>query len=739
MLFRDLDIPKKLADALESQGFRELYPPQEAALPKALSGNSVVAAVPTASGKSMIGFIPALKTVMNRGGRVLYIVPLKALATEKRDDLSKFAGLGVRTVALTGDPDRDDDVGDADIVIATSEKADSMIRHGNRWLDRVRLLIADEVHMISDPGRGPTLEIAMTKMMSRVPGLQVIALSATISNSVDLAHWLNADLVRSDWRPTKLKQGVYLDGEIEFGDGSFVHVEGKDPVNAMVKQTIEDGGQCLVFVNSRRSAESVAYKLRSVLKTLVHVPLSPGEKSMLEGGAESTAVGRKLAECVECGSAFHHAGLDYNQRRMIEDGFKSRLIKCIVATPTLAAGINLPARRVVVRDTSRFDVNAGNVPISVMEVKQMCGRAGRPGYDPWGEAVLVAKSYDARDRLMDDYIFGDTERLTSKLGNEDTLRSHILGLIATEDANSPEEISEFLGKTFYGSTSDLWGMEQAVESVTDYLVENGMVEGGSILRATAFGKRVSDLYIDPRSAVILRKAVMRIDDDTEDLPIIHAAAATPDILGMYPKKADAERLKDLEMRYASDWLVDLDEEGENSYSAEDIHMANLKTAEVLWNWISEKSEDDITGTMGIGPGDIRARVDNADWILYGMSEIAYIFNPDAVTRIKPILKRMRYGIKEELIPLVSLRGIGRSRARLLYDSGFHSCNDIARADVENLSALQGIGKALARNLKEQVGAFADEQKPKFEFDMDDDEAEYMLERMAAELDPSEHP
>lgn len=739
MLFRDLDIPEKLADALESQGFRELYPPQEAALPKALSGNSVVAAVPTASGKSMIGFIPALKTVMNRGGRVLYIVPLKALATEKRDDLSKFAELGVRTVALTGDPDRDDDVGDADIVIATSEKADSMIRHGNRWLDRVRLLIADEVHMISDPGRGPTLEIAMTKMMSRVPGLQVIALSATISNSVDLAHWLNADLVRSDWRPTKLKQGVYLDGEIEFGDGSFVHVEGKDPVNAMVKQTIEDGGQCLVFVNSRRSAESVAYKLRSVLKSLVHVSLSTGEKSLLEGGAESTAVGRKLAECVECGSAFHHAGLDYNQRRMIEDGFKSRLIKCIVATPTLAAGINLPARRVVVRDTSRFDVNAGNVPISVMEVKQMCGRAGRPGYDPWGEAVLVAKSYDARDRLMDDYIFGDTEHLTSKLGNEDTLRSHILGLIATEDANSPEEISEFLGKTFYGSTSDLWGMEQAVESVTDYLVENGMVEGGSILRATAFGKRVSDLYIDPRSAVILRKAVMRIDDDTEDLPIIHAAAATPDILGMYPKKADAERLKALELRYAADWLVDLDEEGENSYSAEDIHMANLKTAEVLWNWISEKSEDDITGTMGIGPGDIRARVDNADWILYGMSEIAYIFNPDAVTRIKPILKRMRYGIKEELIPLVSLRGIGRSRARLLYDSGFHSCNDIARADVEELSSLQGIGKALARNLKEQVGVSVDEQKPKFEFDMDDDEAEYMLERMAAEFDPSEHP
>ncbi len=212
MKFRDLDIPERLKDALEEQGFNEMYPPQAEAIPKALTGKNLVAAVPTASGKSMIGFIPALNTVLTKNRRVLYIVPLKALAAEKRDDLAKFSKLGIQVVQTTGDPDRDDDVSGADIVIATSEKADSMIRHGNRWLDDLGMIIADEIHMIHDPGRGPTLEVAMTKFMRRNSHLQVIALSATISNSLDLALWLNAEHVKMDWRPTKLKEGVYFDG-----------------------------------------------------------------------------------------------------------------------------------------------------------------------------------------------------------------------------------------------------------------------------------------------------------------------------------------------------------------------------------------------------------------------------------------------------------------------------------------------------------------------------------------------
>lgn len=451
MRFRELDIPDVLKDALESGGYKEMYPPQEAALPIAVRGRSIVAAVPTASGKSLIGYIPILKTVIEKRRKALYIVPLKALATEKRDDLERFSSLGIRTVALTGDPDRDDDVRDADIVVATSEKADSMIRHGNPWLDGIGVLVADEVHMINDPGRGPTLEIAMTKLIRRCRGLQVIALSATISNAEDLAYWLEAELVRSDWRPTELKEGVYYERSIDFGNGTRTEVpESKDAVAAMVMQTLGEGGQCIVFVNSRRSAESVARNLAPVMRPRYGSVLPAARRKILEGSQETTQMGRTLADCFSGGVAFHHAGLEYAQRRMVEDEFRARTLKCIVATPTLAAGINLPARRVIVRDTSRFESNKGSVPLPVMEVKQMCGRAGRPGYDPWGEAVLVAKNVRDSGRLMDDYVNHDTERLLSKLGNMDTLRGHILSLVATEDACSPGEIKDFMDATFFG-------------------------------------------------------------------------------------------------------------------------------------------------------------------------------------------------------------------------------------------------------------------------------------------------
>ena len=737
MKFRDLDIPDALRDALEMQGFNEMYPPQAEAIPKALSGKNLVAAVPTASGKSLVGFIPALNMVLRKRSKVLYIVPLKALASEKRDDLAKFSDLGIRVVMTTGDPDRDDDVSDADIVIATSEKADSMIRHGNRWIDDLGLIIADEVHMIHDPGRGPTLEVAMTKFMHRNPGMQVIALSATISNAEDLAMWLDADLVRTDWRPTKLKEGVYYNQEIVFSDASSVEVPPEtDPIWAMIKQTVSDGGQVMVFVNSRRSTESVASKFSKKMLALTGSSITDSERQMLEGGADTTSVGVKLADCVACGIAFHHAGLDYKQRRAVEEGFRERRIKCIVATPTLAAGINLPARRVIVRDTTRFESNAGNVPIPVMEIKQMCGRAGRPGYDPWGEAVLIAKSYDDYEHLMDDYVCQDTERLTSKLGNEKTLRSHILGLIATGDADSEEGIAEFMHETFFGATSQLYGIERVIENVVDFLAEQGMVErNGDSIRILPFGKRVSDLYIDPWTAVILKKAVLKMDDDTDEFMVMQALACTPDVMGMYPKKSDTDMLELVDAEYDGKYLCTLiDECGGDGYeeASWDNHMADLKTAVLLRDWIDEVSEDVITDRMKIGPGDIRSRVDSADWILYSMNEIAFIFNPDASRTIKPLLTRVRYGVKEELIPLVSFRGVGRSRARTLLNAGIRNRTDIARWDVGALAALNRIGPSLAKSLKEQAGyGVRDEEPPREDYD---EETEHMLEKMAAEMD-----
>jgi len=698
----ELDISDDIAVALDKAGFVVLHPPQAEAIPIALRGRNLVAAIPTASGKSLIGYIPALKTVLTDHKKVLYIVPLKALAAEKKDDFDMFSYLGIRTHLSTGDLDSEDrGIEDADIVVATSEKADSMIRHGSRWIDRVGLIIADEIHMIHDPGRGPTLEVALTKLMRRNPDVQIIALSATVSNPIDLADWLDADLVRSEWRPIPLREGVYMDGEITFDDRTKVEVpvDGED-VWSLIKQTILMGGQCLVFVNSRRSTEALAVRYSPYMKRIGAPAIAEEDLAVLEQESESTSMAKKLASCIRNGMAFHNAGLTMRQRKFVERGFKRGNIKCIVATPTLAAGINLPARRVIIRDTTRFE-NGLNAPISVMEVKQMCGRAGRPGYDPYGEAILVAKNIKDQDHLMEDYIDHDTERLTSKLFSDRVLRGHILGLIATGDADSEESIIEFLKGTFYGATSSLFGVESVVSSVVSFLEREEMVEvDGERIRALPFGKRVSDLCIDPESASILRKAVLGIGRDTDPMLLLIAAAMTPDVMGSYPKKADEARIASVISDYEEDFLVDPDELDDYDY---EFFSSDVKSAIMVKDWIEETDEETMTDALGVGPGDIRAKIDMMDWIIYSMNEIALIFNPDASRVVKPLMVRIRYGVKEELSALVAFRGVGRSRARILFNKGLRDRSDIASASESEIAAIQGIGPALAHSLKEQAG------------------------------------
>ena len=699
MRTNELDLPDSIIAALENEGYIDLYPPQADALPYALEGRNVVVAAPTAGGKSLIGYAAALRTVLTNREKVLYIVPLKALAAEKRDDLERFSHLGFKVMMSTGDLDSEErGISGADIIVATSEKADSLLRHRSQWMEGVGLVIADEIHLIHDPSRGPTLEVALTKMMRRNPKMQIIALSATVSNSKDLAGWLNATLVRSDWRPTVLKEGVYFNDEITFKDSEPIAVDaGKDEIWGLIESTVKEGGQCLVFVNARRSTESLAVKYSKPMGKLFARDITDEEMDMLEGGSESTALGKKLSSCAAGGMAFHHAGLTYQQRRMTEDGFRDGKIKCIVATPTLAAGINLPARRVIVRDTKRFESNAGYAPISVMEIKQMCGRAGRPGYDDHGEAVLIAKTCYDKDHIMRDYINAESEDIISKLENESVLRGHILGLVATGDASSEEEIIDFLRSTFFGHRSKLHGAERVVGNAVNHLISEGMVVRGDGLTATPFGKRTSDLYIDPESAIILRDALKRMNNDTPELAVLHAVASTPDVLGLYPKKADGDLLKELADDYDGYFLTNTDD-----YDLVYFY-SDLKTAYLMLSWINEKSEESITEELGIGPGDIRSRVDTMEWILHAMNELSIIFTPEHTKRLRPLLTRVRYGIKAELSELTSFRGIGRSKARMLFNAGIRDRADVAAADADMMASLPRIGTSLARSLKEQAG------------------------------------
>jgi helicase len=209
-------VHQKLYSTLEKD-ITELRPAQQKAVGKGLlDGKSLLVCTPTASGKTLIAEIAAINAIYYNIGKAVYIVPLKALATEKYKDFKRKYP-DVRVALSIGDMDSGDQyLANYDFIITTSEKLDSLLRHHAPWLRDVKTVIIDEVHLLNDPGRGPTLEILITILKQVLKNIQIIALSATIGNPGELAQWLGAELVEDDWRPVELKQGIYLDGEIEF-------------------------------------------------------------------------------------------------------------------------------------------------------------------------------------------------------------------------------------------------------------------------------------------------------------------------------------------------------------------------------------------------------------------------------------------------------------------------------------------------------------------------------------------
>lgn len=708
MKIKKTSLTSDIQEILKEQGIEELYPPQAEALPYALEGKHLVLSIPTAAGKSLIAYLAIIQRLRQQPGKALYVVPLRALAREKYEDLQCFEKLGFKVGISTGDLDESDvRLTKYDIIVCTSEKADSLLRHGITWLDKVRILVIDEIHLIHDPTRGPTLEVIIARFKALNPHTQIIALSATIKNAVELADWLEAKLVQSEWRPVILKEGVFFQNTIKFNDGSVKKIEGdtKTALELLVEESLRGGGQTLVFVNNRKSTTSLALRLGDI----VSKNLDESEKkslkkivsSMKRSEIEIISVEHSLLACIEKGTAFHHAGLESSHRRLVEQGFKDHSIKCIVATPTLAAGVNIPARRVIIRDLWRYDENFGMTPIPILEYKQQAGRAGRPRYDTVGEAITIAKTSEQRDQIFYNYILASTEPIYSKLGTQAALRMHLLAAIATQFVKDAESMYRFIESTFYAYQADKYTIKNEVDNALEFLLENGFVDHIDIgYIATLFGTRTSSLYIDPLSAVRLKKALERsCDRDTDTLSFLHAICSTPDLRSLYLRGSDSwveEKIPQVQ----SQLLLDIPNPSSDDY---EWFLSDLKTAFLLQDWINEVPYDILVSKYNIWPGDVYNVVEIAEWLLHATQEYARMYNFSCVSDVGTLLVRVQNGCKEELLNLISLKGIGRVRARALYNEGFKTITDLREVPVERLAKIKMIGKAVATNIKQQIG------------------------------------
>ncbi len=682
---------------LERNGFERLNPVQEAAVGSGvLEGKNVVVSSPTASGKTLIGEMAMVRAIES-GKKAVYTCPLRALASEHYEDFSRK--YPYKTALSIGDYDSSDPwLAKYETVFTTYEKLDSLIRHGAPWLKDVGVLVVDEIHEL-DSDRGPTLEVLLTRIIHAYSP-QIVALSATIPNAAEIAEWLDAELVYSEWRPVVLREGVCFAKEIVFGDGTTHVVESlqEDDLAALVDETLRMGKQVLIFAMTRRSAEATARRLKSIVSRYVRVkrPLRKIAQEVLGALESPTRQCKELADAVLHGVAFHHAGLVSKQRKVVEDGFRSGNILVVVATPTLAAGVNLPAFRVLFHSLKRFS-GFGASYIPVREYKQMAGRAGRPKYDTHGEAIIIARSADEKAGYLDEYVLGTPENIYSRLGTAHALRFHTLALVADGTARSWERLLGFYSKTFYAHQyGNIEMLSEKIREIVLELESYGFVRvDGEKILPTPLGSRVAQLYIDPLSAYKFVRYIQSpklgelaflftISDTTEQYPYL---SVSPRMEGELWALAE-ERKEELPV---------------DPWEVEDPHFLNkFRLALLLEAWINEKTDDEILETFDVSPGVLRAFVSVAEWLSYSMAEIAKLLGEARVWKYaKRMEERIHYGVREELLPLVQLSGIGRVRARKLYNAGYKSVKDLQKADVRDLARI--LGPKTAKRVKEQLG------------------------------------
>lgn len=490
-----------------------------------------------------------------------------------------------------------------------------------------------------------------------------------------------------------------------------------DPVTDICIDTLEKNKQAFIFVNSKRSAQKVA---TDIAKHMVgNEKLKELSDAILHALTHPTDQCKKLSACVAKGVAFHHAGLSSAQRQMIEDAFREGFLKLIACTPTLAAGIDMPAFRTIIRDVKRFSGFGMNF-IPVLEYHQMAGRAGRPGKETYGESIVLASTEREKKQLTDQYVYGQPESIQSKLAVEPVLRMYVLSLVATGVCRTEEELIKFFSQSFWAHQfEDMSHIEKLVRRVVDLLISYTFLHGtqketkndrmsfvsadelqssSSVLVATELGIRVSQLYLDPLTANQLVQALSKPQLMTFGL--IHALSMT---LEMRPqlriKVSETDAYNQFLFEHEKELLVPMPTVYDYEY--EDF-FASLKTTSYALDWMSEFGEDKLLDKYDIRPGELNAKNDIFDWLLYCCAEICQVKNwKQHISLIQKTRTRIKYGIKEELLPLIQLKGIGKVRARDLFDAGFKTLASLKTAQVSHLAKV--VGNAVAIDIHKQLG------------------------------------
>lgn len=649
-----------------------LLPPQAEVLARDLlgSGFSCVLQMPTGSGKTWLAE-KAIEDVLASGARAVYLTPLRALATELMGRWQdRFANYKVGV--FTGDYGRAGNpypvpFREAQVLVMTPERLDACTRfwrHHWSWIPEVDVVVVDEIHLLGDPSRGPRLEGTLSRFRRLNPFARIIGLSATLGNRHELADWLDGVDYHSEWRPVPLEWRI-----ARFRKAT----EKPDLLVDEVARNVQAGGKSLVFVQSRRRAEELSRHVQGAGLRAHH----------------------------------HHAGLQHPERRRVENGFRDDDTDVLVATSTLEMGLNLPVRQVVLYDLQMFN-GTDFRPLPANSVWQRVGRAGRPGLDTKGEAVLLAPTWDREAKR---YPNGDFEPILSGLSDSRALAEQIVAEVASGLARTASQLESVFDQS-------LAAMQLRLPQVDDVITEMcdaGMLTEGQDsdtphaklrLKATHLGHIASRHFLAPATVLLFRR--VREADDSSNLTfldVLIVAASNGDAEPVIP--VDFEELDALAADLAHEPSVLLRLPRDEIVRLLGVTgkrlLSSLKMSLILRAWTRVSDASHVAERYGCYAFEIHRLRESFSRLLLAMASVhkqpaaekdeQSTFNTDIVPlaeRIRILQRMVASGLDEYAATLTLVHGIGPEWAKRLQGVNIADIEDLALGEPTDLLGIRGI-------------------------------------------------
>ncbi len=494
--------------------FPVLNPAQAQAAPHLVDGDShLLITAPTGAGKTAMGMLAVLKAILHEGRKAAWLVPQRSLTDELDRELETWRDEGLRVERLSGEYAVDvEAVKAADLWVATTEKFEAICRASSLQaaLGEVGCLVVDEIHLLGSPNRGALLEALLARVRGTDSPVRIVGLSATVSNAAEVAEWLEADLVATTWRPSKVTWQLPT---IPAASGFTANNRLREQVVLdLTHRHTAEGGSVLVFCGSKRNVRSTAMAIAADRGAPVHT-VAPDDVDGL------------TKACAEVGVRLHYA--DYEHKHAAERAFRAREADVLVATSTVAAGVNLPARAVIIRD-----VSIGGEPIDTSTVLQMFGRAGRIGAgetEGWSYLVVdETQRADWQTRLVAGYSVYSRIR--------DSLPDHVLAEVLQGRIGTVDDAQAWWVETLAHAQGDD-DLEPVQEAVAFLVDEGHLTSTDGRLDITELGRLTARMMVSTHTGHRLRRTlgllpVPHDPDEAENALSLVLSVAVRDLAGI---------------------------------------------------------------------------------------------------------------------------------------------------------------------------------------------------------------